>query len=417
MGLFKKRTNEVQTLELSEKRVGLRIGLAAGFLVFGLVCLAIFLVSLLSEEKGWQAIEPQNAEISTLADEFTLNYNLGSGELSATKEKKLLSEVYTNALQTAYMNFDIYATYDGIANVRYINLHLNQEIAVSELLYNAFTVATRDGVRLIYLGPVQSAYRNVFGSSDDVNAAISDPTKNEDSAEYVSQVLSFVNNPEMVSLELLGNNTIKLNVAQEYLAFLEEYEIDCCIDFSWLANAFVVDYVADILIEQGYTNGNLASYDGYIRYLDKSNNEYSLDVYDLHNSVVYPAALAECKNLSAMVFWHKYPANQWDESCYYAYSDGKFANRYIDPADGAYKASIANIISYSKSGNCAEIAMAMASVFIADALDESQIMQMKEMGMYSVWTYDGIVHYNDQAAQISKLYTSDSMTYSKEYKE
>ena len=414
MELFKKKANETQTLELSENRVGLRAGLAVGFLVLGLVCLSVFLISLLSEEEGWQVVEPQNAQISTLGNEFTLNYNLGSGELSATKEKKLLSEVYTSALQKAYMDFDIYATYDGTVNVRYINLHLNEELEVSELLYNALHVATQDGARWIYLGPVQSEYRNVFGSADDVNAALSDPTKNEDSAEYVAQVLAFVNNPEMVSIELLGNNKVKLKVAQEYLAFLQEYQIDCCIDFSWLANAFIVDYVADTLIAKGYTNGNFSSYDGYIRYLNKS-NDYTLDVYDLHESVVYSAALAECKDLSAMVFWRKYPVNQVDASCYYAYSNGEFANRYIDPANGHYKASVANIFSYSKSGSCAEIAMELAKVFIAETLDEAKIAQMKEDGMYSVWTRGGMVHYNEQGAQISNLYTSDNMTYTKEY--
>jgi hypothetical protein len=413
MGLFKKKKNDIQEIELSEKHVGLRIALVVVFLLIGLACIAFFLISLLSEEDGWQIISPSGIEISTLESEFTLSYNLGSGEASATNEKKMLQSDYGSALERAYKIFDIYATYDDVVNLKYINSHFNETVSVSNLLYDAFATVEQSGSRIVYLGPIYAEYRNVFGSSDDVNAAISDPTKNEDVAEYVSKVLKFANDPNAVSVELLDNNKLKLNVSEEYLAFIEEYQIDCCIDFSWLANAFIVDHVADLLISKGYTHGNISSYDGYIRYLDKNENSYSIDVFDLNGSTVYSAALAECKNISAMVFWRKYPLNEIDASCYYSYSDGTFVNRYIDVKDGSYKAAIANILSYSKSKSCADIALALADVVIAEELDEAQIMQIKDDQIYSVWTYNCVVNYNDKELNISNLYDSNEITYTK----
>jgi hypothetical protein len=413
MGLFKKKKNDIQEIELSEKHVGLRIALVVVFLLIGLACIAFFLISLLSEEDGWQIISPSGIEISTLESEFTLSYNLGSGEASATNEKKMLQSDYGSALERAYKIFDIYATYDDVVNLKYINSHFNETVSVSNLLYDAFATVEQSGSRIVYLGPIYAEYRNVFGSSDDVNAAISDPTKNEDVAEYVSKVLKFANDPNAVSVELLDNNKLKLNVSEEYLAFIEEYQIDCCIDFSWLANAFIVDHVADLLISKGYTHGNISSYDGYIRYLDKNENSYSIDVFDLNGSTVYSAALAECKNISAMVFWRKYPLNEIDASCYYSYSDGTFVNRYIDEKDGSYKAAIANILSYSKSKSCADIALALADVVIAEELDEAQIMQIKDDQIYSVWTYNCVVNYNDKELNISNLYDSNEITYTK----
>ena len=181
MALFKKKKNDIQEIELSEKHIGLRFALVIIFLLIGLACIAFFLISLLSEDDGWQTISPSNTTISTLESEFTLNYNLGSGEISATNEKKALQTDYSSALERAYKIFDIYATYDDVVNLKYINSHLNETVSVGNLLYEAFEAVEQSGSRMIYLGPVYAEYRNVYGSSDDTNAAICDPTKNENS--------------------------------------------------------------------------------------------------------------------------------------------------------------------------------------------------------------------------------------------
>jgi len=57
MSLFKKK-KDIEEIELSEKHVGLRWTLVAVFLAVGLICIAVFLFSLLGEEEGWQTIAP-----------------------------------------------------------------------------------------------------------------------------------------------------------------------------------------------------------------------------------------------------------------------------------------------------------------------------------------------------------------------
>ena len=78
---------------------------------------------------------------------------------------------------------------------------------------------------------------------------------------------------------MLGDNKVCLNVSDEYLAFLQENGVDSLIDFGWLKNAFVVDYLAEVMIARGYTLGAITSYDGYTRNFDSLNTEYAFNVF------------------------------------------------------------------------------------------------------------------------------------------
>lgn len=73
-----------------------------------------------------------------------------------------------------------------------------------------------------------------------------------------------------MNVELLGGNQVKLSVSDDYLAFAEKNFISDFIDFSWMKNAFITDYVADVMIDNGYTLGSLTSYDGFTRNLDQT---------------------------------------------------------------------------------------------------------------------------------------------------
>ena len=61
-----------------------------------------------------------------------------------------------------------------------------------------------------------------------------------------------------------------MSVSDDYLAFAEKNFISDFIDFSWMKNAFITDYVADVMIDNGYTLGSLTSYDGFTRNLDQT---------------------------------------------------------------------------------------------------------------------------------------------------
>ena len=78
-----------------------------------------------------------------------------------------------------------------------------------------------------------------------------------------------------LTLELLGGNQVKLNVADAYLQFAKANEITEFINFYWLKNAFIVDYMAEELEAAGFTGGIISSFDGFQRNLGATKGSYS----------------------------------------------------------------------------------------------------------------------------------------------
>ena len=106
------------------------------------------------------------------------------------------------------------------------------------------------------------------------------PRENKETAAYFEEFLTYANDPDAVDLELLGDNRVRLHVSEEYLAFAAENGIDSFIDFYWMKNAFIVDYLAESLADAGFTNGSISSYDGFVRNLDERDVSYSFNIYD-----------------------------------------------------------------------------------------------------------------------------------------
>ena len=410
MGLFKKKKKELYELELSEKHVGLRVVLVIVLFGIGLAGIGFGLFSLLGEEDGWQTIELTEKSVIS-EDDFALNYNLGAGELSATKEKRLVENAYTELLNETYKLFDIYNSYDGIVNLYHLNRHHNEELKVSGVLYDAIEKVKAAGSRDIYLGSLQSVYRNVFLCTDDINAADSDPARNQEDAEFLKTLSMYASDPEMIDLELLGDDKVKLFVSSEYASFAAENGIEDFIDFSWLANAFIIDRVADGLAAMGYTNGFITSYDGYVRYLNPDVNSYAAEITDRVGNAVYPAATIEYTGTRSLVQLRSYPMNSRAASDFYTYSDGEFASRYIDAKDGRYKSSINDIMAYSDTEKCADIALALSPIFVADELDIDLVDGAKARGINFVWCENRALIYNDANLKIQYLYDLDGITY------
>ena len=84
---------------------------------------------------------------------------------------------------------------------------------------------------------------------------------------FVDETLTYVNNPDAIDIELLGENKLRLNVSDEYADFASQNDIGEYLDFFWLKNAFIVDYIAEHLAENRYIHGTITTYDGYTRHL------------------------------------------------------------------------------------------------------------------------------------------------------
>lgn len=389
----------IRKIEVSEEQKGLRIALAVVFLAIGAVAIIIGLVSLLNTEPGWQEVEI-TANGANCAGEFVLMYDFSDAGASASAVNKQLTSLYSQAAENAYRMFSPDVREDGLANVGYLNGHVNEIVTVDPALYKALTVLTQYDCRYAYLAPAYVEYDRVFSAESDAEAARYDPAGDPEIAEYLAEIAAFAGNPEMVNLETLGDNRVRLTVSTEYLKFVEENEIETLLDFGWMKNAFIADYLADTLEAEGFTSGYLSSYDGFTRNLDRRGNEYAFNLFDRQGSDVnLPAKMRYTAPLS-IVFLRDYPMGEQDKWHYYAFASGKIVTTFLDTADGLSKSACPNLVSYSGSLGCGEILMQTAPVFIADELDTRTLDALKGKQLYSVWSEDGKLQWNDPEMKI-----------------
>ena len=403
----------VQKLEVSEKNTRLRFILMIVFLVIGAAALGIFVSQLLGKDSGWREIE---TDVPGISEEIIFNYDLGSGGMGASAEYRLIEALYSETASKLYQLFDRYAEYDGINNLYTINQHPNEVLVVDEMLYDALKMMTEQGGRYLYLAPVYAEYNGIFTCENDMHAARRDPNKDENTLAYFSEITRMLNDPEMIELELLGDGKICLHVAETYLEWARINAIDCLIDFAWLKNAFIVDSIAQVMIDAGYTLGNVTSFDGFGRNLDPTGRIYSYNVFDRFGNGIYSAATFKYEKPTAIVFMRNYPmSTELDRYRYYSYADGDIATGYLDPADGCYRSALHNVTSYSTERGCAEIALALAPIYIAQAFDAQALNALVEQDIYSLWGMDGVLYYNEQYVSLDSLYSDAAVTYRKEY--
>lgn len=402
----------ITRIDLSGDHFTLRWILIVLLLAVAVTCLIVGITAMMETADGWTTVEVTSSEINCSMD-FQLHYELGASTESATVENKLLTTLYSDATEDAYAIFSAYYQKDGINNVWYLNQHVNEIVTVDETLYQALELIVRYGNRSIFLAPVNVEYNRVFSANSDVEASSYDPAYHSDVMAYVSEMAGFINNPEMINVELLGGNQVRLNVSQEYLDYAETEEIVTFLDFSWMTNAFIIDYIADILVEHGYTNGYLSSYDGFTRNLDTRGNSYSLNIFDYVEGTVYVPAVLSYNQPISMVYLRSYPMS--DEDCwhYYTYDSGDISSIYVDAADGASKSATNDLVSYSYESGCAEMLMQLIPVYVADEFNSDQLNDLVTSGISSVWSEGTKICYND--ADLMLRISDDSTAYSKSY--
>ena len=282
----------------------------------------------------------------------------------------------------------------------------NRVVTVDPALYEALSLIKQYGNRSLYLAPVYLEYDRIFQSASEVEAAAYDPAQTAEVAAYVGQIAAFANDPEMIDLELMDNNQVRLVVSDAYLAFSQENEITVFTDFGWMRNAFIIDYFADALIEAGFTNGFISSYDGFTRNLDTSGEMFSLNLFDRQDSSIYlPGTMQYSKPIS-IVFLRDYPMSQRDSFHYYTFTNGRIVSSYLDAADGMSKCAVDSLTGYSYNAGCAQILLQQIPVFIADSWNEASVSAMAQSGVYSIWFEGTSVYCND--ADMSIQLNSDS---------
>lgn len=389
----------VTHVELSDKAPVKRIIIAASLMIIGAVLITYSIISWLTVNEGWSEIKTNSAAGVSCSGDLIFQYDLGRAGMSAAAENKLLAALYTEACNTAYQLFSPDREFFGVNNVYYINTHVGEEILVDETLYKAFELFEQHGSRILFAAPMYIDYVNLFYSDDDIIAREFDAYENPEVSEWLSELAVFVNDENHARLDLLGNNTVRLFISDEYADYAHKNGIASFVDFYWTKNAFIVDYIADRISENGFTFGNISSYDGFSRNLDSSGTAYTFNLFNRLNKIVHPAAGLSYSGKKSIVFLRAYSLNDKDE-IYYTYSSGEVRHSYIDTSDGLCRNSLENLVAYSENKRCAEILLSIIPAYIADEFDRNILEKALDDGIYAVY-FDGTkILYNEKKAVI-----------------
>lgn len=390
---------KVEKIQLSNKNITLRAVGAGILILIAVISFGVAISDFLNVQPGWQEITVESDNVNCSTD-FIFSYDFTDYGGDASAAYKLLTSLYSEACEDAFRIFTKDVSQEGVYNLAYLNSHPNEVVTVDETLYEALALIQSSGNRHIYLAPVYVEYNRVFSSASAEEAAQFDPTQNPEVQSYIRELVAFGNDPEMIDLELLDNNQVCMRVSDAYLSYAEENQLDAFLDFGWMTNAFIIDYLAERLIEGGYTSGYLSSYDGFTRNLDTRGDSYSFNLFDDKGETIYVPAVFSSTEPISIVFLRDYPLDENDSWHYFDFGDNYIVTSHIDPADGACKSYYDNLVSYSGEAGCAEILMKMIPSYIADDFDPSVFDAWTEE-IYTIWFQDYTISHNDPNASIA----------------
>ncbi len=391
----------VTKIDIPTEHGRLRLILTVIFLAVGAFFIAYGVSNLSAKDSGWNEIEVNSSELNCSSD-FVFLYCLGEDGASAKAENKELTALYSDAAEYAFRMFTNDVGYEDVHNIYYINRHPNEEMEIDDVLYQAFSLIRESGDRSLYLAPVYEQYDGVFHCTEEYQTVEYDPYLNQDVADYYAAIARFANDTQMIDLELLGENRICLHVAEEYLSFASENEIESFIDFYWMKNAFIADYLAEEILSAGYSRGCISSVDGFTRNLDHSGELYSYTFYDRADSMIYPAANVQYSGPAGIVYLHDYALNS-DQLLFYAYPGGEIRTPYLDTRDGFCKSACSDLVCYSSELGCSEILLRMIPVYIADTLQNNTLTGLAEEGIFSIYSENSRICYNDADLNLTFL--------------
>jgi len=389
----------VTKLELSEKDVRKRTILAGVFLVIGIVAIGYGLFSLLNTQPGWVEVQISNTE-TNVSPEFTLMYDFSQSGGSATFENKQLSLLYTQAVRDAHV---IFSPDEAAADNLYaLNAAPGKPVKVHPVLYEAFRLLEEYGDRSVFLAPVYTEYDRVFRAEGDGEAMIYDPDFSQEAAALIEEMTAYTSDPDHVRVEVLEDGYLRLEMSEAYLAYAEENGIETFLDFGWLRNAFVADFLAARLEEGGFTRGYLESYDGFIRNLDSRAEGYSVNIFHKEGRDVYIPARVETSGKMASVRFRAYPVDAQDNLSFHLYADGTAVSGFI-AGDGRNKTALEDLLVIGAGKTCAELALSTAPYYIVDTLSEEGLESLLEEGIGCIWCAGGKVISTDESLTVTLL--------------
>lgn len=400
----RRQPKPVQKVQLSEKNVGRRIVLVVLFLAIGSGFLVYGFMNFLRGDSGWREISVKAGSELNCSEDFTLKYNVGAGGVSAGGEAKALSLIYTDAAVKGYRLFNIDESFDDVTNLYDINQHPNEVMTVDPVLYDALKKVSDANCREIYLGPLYASLENLCMSNDDAVAAQFDPEKDDDAAEEAAAVAAFAQNPDDIFMEFPGENQVCLHVSDAYQAYAAEMGYTAYLDFFWMKNAFLIDYLADTIRGEGYQLGIISSKDGFVRCLDETGEkEYQYPLYHLSGNEIQSHGTMTYEGPKSIVFFHAYQAGSPDTYRYYQYQDKTMRTPYLSASDGKDHTAASELLVYSGEYGCADTLLAALSDYQAESLSGESLKTLASQKIYSVWFENNEIQTTDEKFSVTAV--------------
>lgn len=399
----------VHRINVSGEHVTRNFVLAVLFLLIGVGAIVYGVKSYISGSRGMQEIKAAPQEASCAAD-FTLMYEVGQApDLSPNAEQKAVRSCFADASVEIYQALSPDVEYGDTANLCTLNKNPNREISVAPALYQALEKVEASGSRYLYYGPLSWQYRDLFSCGSDEEAGQADPAKNEELAAYFARTAAFAADGESISLSLLGNDRVILNVSEEYLDFARANDQAVFLDFGRLKNAFMIDYLADSLAEKGFIYGYFTGH-GLVR--NPLPQSFDMVVYRRLDADIYPAARMTYRGGRSIVWMHDYAVNNTEEhDSYYTYRNGDTVCDYINTDTGLSHAAESDLLCFSDTRDCAGILLEALPVYTAESIDRAALERLKEKGIDSVSGEGEELFCTDDSVSFSELYDKGQVSF------
>ncbi|MBR3494281.1 MAG: hypothetical protein IKH38_02535 [Clostridia bacterium] len=357
-----RKEKRIESLELPQQHTRLRMILMIAALAVAVGAFAFALFSLLNGEPGWQVVEGDTSGELSFCDEFTLRYELGASGARPAQERRALVRVYSQAQIEAWRYFSpTAAVTDEHPGLSWLNAHPNTEVELPPALWQALSDSAASG-RWLFLGPIAEMQDALVRSGGDLEAAAYDPRKSPEMADFVREALRWIPDETAIRLELEEGNRACLRISDECLAFGENWGVTRWIDFHWLRNAWVADYLAEALSRAGRTRFVLYSKDGFARI---GSDEGGL------TSVLPDGTQAVCRGKATLAVLQ---ANRTGWT--YRYADGERRTSYLSVEDGLDHCPADCLAAASRERNCAALARALQPLITRESLSGDELREL-----------------------------------------
>lgn len=390
----------VEKVELSEKHLGRRFAAFLACLAVGLSAIGYGVYTLATPDPGWVTIEAGTGSANCAMD-FDFRYYLDGVGLSASDQQRQATRLYSDLVVKAYQLFTPAAEVEDVHNLWYINQHPGEDIEVDPVLYQAFETAAAYGDRSVYLGPVYSQYSDLLYCQDDADAYYFDPFENPEAEAFCREAAAFAADPLSVDVKLLGENRLRLEISEEYKKFAGECGGLPFLDFAWQTNAYIIDYFAQCFQEQGLTNGEFTSVDGYSRSLLPGQGRSLLTLYAWEDGQDVEAAAAQLPTGLSLVNLRSFPLGD-QEGRYYVMGDGSIRHQYVDISDGFCRTSAQALTVYAPDKTCAQLMLEAAPLFVAGELDRQGLLRLE--GTESIVLVGREFLYSEAGLELGEFY-------------